>query len=93
MNELGTLQIHQTLHGYAEGHRELAGSVQLKPHDAKTVLVLSDIASAGLRIGSHGYLTGYPLPDSGYYALARTWAASEIKSGAKIAPTDDVTTA
>lgn len=54
-------------------------SLRLKPRDAKTVLVLSDIASLGLRIGSDGYLTGYPLSDSGYYALARTWAATEIK--------------
>ncbi|MGH8667450.1 MAG: hypothetical protein ACREUX_24610, partial [Burkholderiales bacterium] len=54
-------------------------SLRLKPRDAKTVLVLSDIASSGLRIASDGYLTGYPLPDSGYYALARTWSATEIK--------------
>lgn len=71
--------VHQALHGYVEGHRELATSLRLKPRDAKTVLVLSDIASSGLRIGGDGYLTGYPLADSGYYALARTWSATEIK--------------
>lgn len=54
-------------------------SLRLKPRDAKTVLVLSDIASSGLQIPSDGYLTGYPLPDSGYYALARTWSATEIR--------------
>lgn len=54
-------------------------SLRMKPRDAKTVLVLSDIASSGLQITRDGYLTGYPLPDSGYYALARTWSATEIK--------------
>jgi hypothetical protein len=75
---LPKLIVHQALHGYAEGHRELSTSLRLKPRDAKTVLVLSDIASSGLRISSEGYLTGYPLPESGYYALARTWSATEI---------------
>ena len=73
------LIVHQALHGYAEGHRELSISLRLKPRDAKTVLVLSDIAGSGMRIGYDGYLTGYPLADSGYYALARTWSATEIK--------------
>jgi hypothetical protein len=43
------LKVHQALHGYAEGHRELATSIKLKPRDVKTMLVLSDIAgSAGV---------------------------------------------
>lgn len=79
MTDVSQIIVHQALHGYVEGHRELATSIRLKPRDAKTVLVLSDIASSGLRIGSDGYLTGYPLTDSGYYALARTWSATEIK--------------
>lgn len=76
---MSKLIVHQALHGYAEGHREISISLRLKPRDAKTVLVLSDIAGSGLRITSDGYLTGYPLPDSGYYALARTWSAMEVK--------------
>lgn len=79
MTDVPQIIVHQALHGYVEGHRELATSLRLKPRDAKTVLVLSDIASSGLRIGRDGYLTGYPLADSGYYALARTWSATEIK--------------
>jgi len=72
------IKLHQALHGYAEGHRELASSVQLKPRDAKTILVLSDVSGPGARIDESGYLTGYPLPDAGLYALARTWTAPEM---------------
>ena len=72
------LQIHQTLHGYADGHRQLAASLSLKPGDVKAMLVLSDISGSGARIHEKGYLTGYPLFESKMYALARTWAAPEM---------------
>lgn len=72
------LKLHHALHGYAEGHRELANSIQLKPRDAKTMLFLSDVSGPGVRIDESGYLTGYPLPDAGLYAFARTWAAPEM---------------
>ncbi len=71
--------IHQAVHGYVEGHRELWSSLLLKPRDVKTVLVYSDTSGSGLRIGDHGYLTGYPLPESGLYAIARTWPAPEVQ--------------
>ncbi len=73
-----TLKIHQALHGYADGHRQLAASVQLEPRDIKLMLVLSDLSGPGTRIDDRGYLTGYPLPESRMYALARTWAAPEM---------------
>lgn len=72
------VKVQQTLHGYADGHRQLASSVTLKPRDIKTMLVLSDISGPGARIDDRGYLTGYPLPESTMYALARTWAAPEM---------------
>lgn len=72
------VKLHQALHGYAEGHRQLASSIALKPRDAKLMLVLSDISGPGARIDEVGYLTGYPLADAGLYALARTWAAPEM---------------
>ena len=74
----GALKVQQTLHGYADGHRQLASSVTLKPRDIKTMLVLSDISGPGARIDDRGYLTGYPLPELTMYALARTWAAPEM---------------
>ncbi|KAA1233656.1 hypothetical protein FHL81_19945 [Agrobacterium tumefaciens] len=42
------------------------------------MLQLSDAASSGLFDNDDAYLTGYPLPDSGYYALAKTWPAAEM---------------
>jgi hypothetical protein len=72
------VRLNQTLHGYSDGHRQLASSIALKPKDIKTMLVLSDISGPGARISEEGYLTGYPLPESGMYALARTWLATEM---------------
>ena len=35
--------VHQAIHGYADGHRLLASSINLKPRDLqKTMLVMSD---------------------------------------------------
>lgn len=78
MKRGAALKVHQTVHGYAEGHRQFAASVTLKPRDVKTMLVLSDISGSGARIDDNGYLTGYPLVESRMYALARTWAAPEM---------------
>ena len=72
------LKLHQALHGYADGHHELALSRTLKPRDQKILLELSDISGPGGNIGPEGYLTGYPLPESGLFALGRTWPALEM---------------
>lgn len=72
------VQLHQALHGYADGHRQIAASTVLKPRDAKTMLLLSDVSGPGARIDDGGYLTGYPLSESGQYAFARTWGAPEM---------------
>lgn len=72
------VQLHQALHGYADGHRQIAASTVLKPGDAKTMLLLSDVSGPGARIDEGGYLTGYPLSESGKYAFARTWGAPEM---------------
>jgi len=71
-------KVHQAFHGYADGHRQLALSTTLKPKDQKTLLALSDISGPGARLEEEGYLTGYPLTDSGVFALARTWPAPEM---------------
>lgn len=72
------LRIHQALHGYADGHRQLAASMPLDATDGKILLALSDTSGPGIDIGEDGYLTGYPLPGSKVYALAKTWTASEM---------------
>jgi hypothetical protein len=71
-------QVHQALHGYSDGHRLLACSTTLKPRDQKAMLIMSDVSGPSAIIGDEGYLTGYPLSESGVYALACTWAATEM---------------
>ena len=71
-------QLHQALHGYADGHRQLALSTTLRPRDQKRLLALSDISGPGAHLSEDGYLTGYPLTESGYFALGRTWPAPEM---------------
>ena len=71
-------KFHQALHGYSQGHHQLALSTTLKPRDELTLLALSDISGPGARIREEGYLTGYPLAESGYFALGRTWPAPEV---------------
>lgn len=72
------ITIHQVVHGYSEGHRELASSLRLNARDTRVLSILSDISSSGLRFPDTGYLTGYPLFDASFYVLARTWPAPEI---------------
>ena len=75
----GPTQVHQSLHGYADGHSQLATSIKLSPRDARAMLVLSDLAGAGGKVPESGYLTGYPLFDAGLYVLAKTWEATEMR--------------
>lgn len=75
MNLNGVI-LHQCLHGYDDGHRLLASSIQLPPSDSKTVLQFSDSAGSGIRNAADEYVTGYPLR-FGLYAIARTWPAPE----------------
>ena len=70
--------VHQTLHGYSEGHRLLAGSITLPTLEARAMLVFSDV-SGSAKLPDTGYLTGYPLTGSGKFVLARTWAAPEMQ--------------
>ncbi|WP_288584679.1 hypothetical protein [uncultured Methylobacterium sp.] len=72
-------EIHQAVHGYAEGHTLLASSIHLDKRDARAMLVLSDLAGSGGTVGEDGYITGYPLPVSGHYVLAKTWLAPEMR--------------
>lgn len=72
------VKIHQALHGYTDGHRQLACSVSLPTKDARLMLVMSDVSGPGIASLGLPYLTGYPLAESGMYALARTWPAPEM---------------
>ena len=70
--------VHQALHGYSDGHRLLATSVQLPRNAERAMLVLSDLSGQGMVAGFESYLTGYPLASAGFYAFARTWYAPEM---------------
>ena len=70
--------VQQALHGYSDGHRQIATSVLLEPDDLKAMLVLSDTSGPGSHVDQAGYLTGYPLSERGAYVLARTWPAKEM---------------
>lgn len=73
-----SLIIHQTLHGYAEGHRLLGGSVKLGDELARVMLRMSDLSGSSVVSGFEDYLTGYPLESANMYAFAKTWYASEM---------------
>lgn len=72
------LILHQSLHGYAQGHRLLESSVSI-PDDLKRVMLrMSDLSGTTVANGFQDYLTGYPLQSMDAYALAKTWYASEM---------------
>lgn len=70
--------VHQTLHGYSDGHRLVATSLPLEGADARVMVVMSDLSGSGVKPEPGGYLTGYPLEGAGKYVIARTWAAPEM---------------
>lgn len=73
------MKIHQTLHGYSEGHILLASSIStLTQRDRKKMAVLSDWDEYARREDDSSYISSYPLPDSPYYVIAKTWYAHEM---------------
>ena len=72
------LQIQQQLYGYDNGHHLLASSCSLRPADRKRLEILSDYNGNIITPEFDGYLTGYPLVGSGFYALCMTWMAYEL---------------
>lgn len=72
------MKIHQLLWGYANGHHLLAASVPLSPQSTKLLGSLTDLSGSEMVGAFDGYLTGCPLPSDGYYALSKTWFATEM---------------
>lgn len=74
------MRVEQMLHGYDNGHRLLAGSVLLKNStDMDTIATLSDWSEYVNEGGESTYMTAYPLVNSNYYVVAKTWYAEEMK--------------
>lgn len=66
--------MHQLVHGYEKGHSLLAGSCSLPKSALEIVTEQSDLSGplpSGVSIPS--YLTAYPVPNTDFYALGRTW--------------------
>ncbi|MCG7873093.1 MAG: hypothetical protein JAZ11_13420 [Candidatus Thiodiazotropha lotti] len=72
------IYVHQTLHGYRDGHRLLAASTSLPAKSDHTIVVLSDLSGHSVVSEFDEYITGYPVPEMSAYALAKTWLAPEM---------------
>src|ERR1700721_2594328 len=72
------IELHQTLHGYGDGHQLLSSSLQLTREQQWQLLVMSDLSGPSFRAGFDSYLTGYPLEAGRFYCLARTGFAPEL---------------
>ncbi len=75
------MKIQQLLHGYQDGHGRLAGSIQnLTPGDSARISQMSDWSGYRDPLEKdHSYITAYPLKDSSYYIVAKSWYASEME--------------
>ncbi len=73
-----TLMIDQALFGYADGHRQLAASVELTPSDVYDLATQSDLASGARLAPDTSYIGGFTLKDSGAFAYIKTWPAPEM---------------
>lgn len=69
--------IHQALHGYRDGHRLLASSIDLGRSDRQVLAIQTDNSDTGRDLEWASLLSGYPLP-SGLYAWSMTWPAPEM---------------
>lgn len=73
------IKLHQSLHGYLEGHTLLAASCEINnPVAARSLAIMSDLSGPSFAPGFEQYLTGYPIPSMQMYALGKTWYAKEM---------------
>lgn len=74
------IQLHQMLHGYRQGHNYLQGSIVLSSsHDMDKIATLSDWSEYVGLDNRRDYITGYPLDESPYYVIAKTWYAEGMR--------------
>lgn len=73
------MHIEQLLHGYHNGHHLIAGSVSLPIKDADIMSYLSDWSDYINPLSKDtSYITAYPLKESNYYVIAKSWYAYEM---------------
>lgn len=73
-----SIEAHQVLLGYKQGHRTLAASIKLPATTEKTLLRLSDAGDVATSPHFPTLLAGFPLIDTSLYALMKTWPAPDI---------------
>ncbi len=74
------ITVHQMLHGYKLGHNYIQGSVVLpSSHDMDKIATLSDWSEYVGVDGMRDYVTAYPLDESPYYVVAKTWYADAMR--------------
>ncbi len=71
--------IHQTFHGYSNGHKLLASSIDLDSKIKNILLSESDSPGQEFHHKDNVCYTGYPIVEYGYYVLSKTWVATEIE--------------
>lgn len=68
------------LHGYKLGHNYVQGSIFLpSSHDMDKIATLSDWSEFVDKGGERDYITAYPLLESPYYVIAKSWYADEMR--------------
>jgi hypothetical protein len=72
------LKFDQVVHGYRDGHRQLAGSLVLDIEAADLMALASDLLTSRSLHANESYITGYPLKSEHKYVFARTWPAPEM---------------
>ena len=74
------MQIHQMMHGYNQGHNLIQGSIVLpSSEDMDCIATLSDWSEYVNTQDEADYITIYPLENSEYYVISKTWYADEMK--------------
>lgn len=73
------ITLHQMLHGYKLGHNYIQGSIVLpSTHDMDKIATLSDWSEYVGIDNERDYITAYPLDESPYYVIAKTWYADAM---------------
>ena len=70
------MKIEQLLYGYDDGHTLLTGSILINSAaDSARLAMLSDWSGYRTTDDDDSYLTAFPLVDSPYYVVAKSWYA------------------
>lgn len=72
------IKFDQVVHGYRDGHRQLAASLGLNVEAADAMALASDLLTSRSLRDDEDYITAYPLKSEHKYVFARTWPAPEM---------------